>query len=134
MKKNTISRTLLAFAAAIAVQGAGLNAATLDSSTIYWTGTADSNWGNSANWSLGQLPGESDYIGIGHNSPTTIYITNTNTGNLVYAIGGLSVTPNTGEYNISLQGTGDGLAILNVAGAVFIASTTPTRIFRLQSH
>lgn len=119
MKKNIFFRTALALAALLAAHGGRLAAATLDSSTIHWTGTAGSDWGDSANWSSGALPGATDYIGIGFGSPENIYITNTNAGNLTYTIGGLSVTPGTGEYNINLQGTAGGMAILDVAGGGF---------------
>ncbi len=121
MKKNT-SKPLVFVAvtcATFCLCGQVGVADTLDSTTLIWTGAADSTWGNAANWNLNRLPDASDYIGMGSGSPQTLVISNTAAGDLAYDIGGASVTSSTGDYNISLQGTSDGLAILNVAGGGF---------------
>ncbi len=123
MKKNTISRLALTLPFALSSIFMPFSpdavAAALDSSTIYWTGTTDSNWAAPSNWSLNRTPTSSDYIGAGYGSPATLLISNTGSTDATFAMGGFSVSPGTGDYVISVRGNSQGMATLNVAGGGF---------------
>ncbi|MDF9827904.1 uncharacterized protein with beta-barrel porin domain [Ereboglobus sp. PH5-10] len=124
MKQDIISRHAKFWPAIIPVlclflTSSTVTADTLDSSTIIWTGTSDSDWRNAANWNLGRIPTSTDYIGMGENARHGLDIINTGAGDVAYAIAGLSATGNTSNYTITLQGSSAGLAILNVTGGGF---------------
>lgn len=86
----------------------------LDKTTnITWNGTT-SNWLTPSNWSTSAIPGSGSRVSLGSTASKSLLLANTGTGDLSYTVGGFAITPSTGAYTLTLQGTSAGWLNLTV--------------------